>query len=69
MIPIKVGMSSHRTRHFSEGRNLRALEENLDLLEVKRNDVETKEATNKRKTEEYFNKRVKARSFKIEDLV
>lgn len=69
MIPVEVGIPSHRRKSFDTDENGRKLEEHLDLLEERRVSAETSVAACKRKTEQYFNKRVRSRSFKVGDLV
>lgn len=49
--------------------NTKELEENLDLLEERRADVKIRATASKRKTEQYFNRRIRARSFKVGDVV
>lgn len=69
VIQFEVGMLSHRTQHFNVKQSMRALYESLGLPKEKRDGEETRAITNKKKTEQYFNKRVKLRSLKIRDLV
>lgn len=59
VILVEVGMPSHRTQHFNVEQSVRALDASLDLLEEKRDDVETRAASNIKKMEQYFNKIVK----------
>lgn len=60
VIPIEVGLPSHRMKNFNIGNN-RVLQKSLDLLKEIRTDTKERVAANKRKIEQYFNKRVKLR--------
>lgn len=66
---VEVRLPTYRTHHFNLPQNDRALEEHLDLLDEEREEDEIKTILNKRKTELYFNKRVKPKTFKVGDLV
>ncbi|XP_042944642.1 uncharacterized protein LOC122278528 [Carya illinoinensis] len=69
VVPVEIGMPTHQILHFNQRENGGVLEERLDLLEEKRVEAEAQNILHKRKTEHYFNKRVKPRSFKVGDLV
>ncbi|KAF5442889.1 hypothetical protein F2P56_035501 [Juglans regia] len=69
MIPVEVGIPSHRKLNFDANENGKKLEEHLDLLEERRANAETRVVAYKRKTNQYFNKIVRPRSFKVSDLV
>lgn len=66
MVPVEVGMPTYRIQPSS---NDKRLEEQLNLLEEKREEVEIWMAINKQKLEHYFNRRVKPKSFKVVNLV
>ncbi|GKV33305.1 hypothetical protein SLEP1_g41831 [Rubroshorea leprosula] len=55
VIPIEIGVPSFKVTHFDEGRNGQLLRENLDLLDDK--------------IANFYNKRVRPRTFKVGDLV
>lgn len=55
VMPVDIGLSNHRVRHFSKGSNDSRLEEDLDLVEEDMEQVKTQMFTNKRKVEWYFN--------------
>lgn len=69
VITVEVQIPSQRTQRFNIGLNANALEESLDLLEEKRIYAETRATTNRIKMKQYFNKRVKPRSFTTGYLV
>lgn len=69
MIPIEIGMPTYQVQHFDPNLNNERLKENLDLLEERREEAVVHTTNNKRKVEQYFNKRVKPRFFKVEELV
>lgn len=66
---MEVGVPTYWVQHFDQSSNKETLEEQLDLLEEKRQEAKTRIAINKRKAEHYFNRRVQSRSFKVGDLV
>ncbi|XP_041011332.1 uncharacterized protein LOC121255115 [Juglans microcarpa x Juglans regia] len=69
MAPVEVRLPSYRRRNFDLETNVAGLEESLDLLKEIRADAEVRVAAFKKKVEQYFNKRVRPRSFKAGDLV
>lgn len=66
--PIEVRLPSYKISHFTPTQNNRALEEHLDLIEEKREMVRTRLLQEKMRAERYFNKRVKPKTFKVDDL-
>ncbi|XP_042972854.1 uncharacterized protein LOC122304663 [Carya illinoinensis] len=66
---VEIGLSGFRTLYFSVPQNDKAREEFLDLLEEEREIAEARILHEKNKAEQYFNKRVRPRTFKIGDLV
>ncbi|KAL0413484.1 UNVERIFIED_CONTAM: hypothetical protein Sradi_1550100 [Sesamum radiatum] len=69
MIPAELGIPSHRIMHFSEGHNNELLKENLDLLEELREKAFLSVQRYKNIMINAYNKRVKARSFQVGDLI
>ena len=69
MAPVEVGLKSSRIELESVEHNNEALRLNLDLLDEKREQVLKRTKDYQRKTTRYYNKKVKPRSYKPEDLV
>ncbi|GKA14802.1 reverse transcriptase domain-containing protein [Tanacetum coccineum] len=69
VIPAEIGMPTLRTAEIDIVQNDKALEINLDLLEVKREQAAIHEARSKAKMEKYYNFKVRSTSFKPGDLV
>ncbi|GKV41028.1 hypothetical protein SLEP1_g48609 [Rubroshorea leprosula] len=69
VIPIEIGVPSFRVTHFDERRNGQLLRENLDLLDDLREEALLRTLVYKQKIANFYNKRVRPRSFKVGDLV
>lgn len=69
VIPVQIGMSTHKTTNFDSEKNEEGLSNNLHLLEERRDKVVLPTATYKQKMTEYYNSRVNLRRFVAEDLV
>ncbi|GLU18333.1 hypothetical protein SLE2022_346390 [Rubroshorea leprosula] len=69
VIPIEIGVPSFRVTHFDEGRNGQLLRENLDLLDEVREEARLRTLVYKQKIANFYNKRVRPRTFKVGDLV
>ncbi|KAL0420632.1 UNVERIFIED_CONTAM: hypothetical protein Slati_3086100 [Sesamum latifolium] len=69
IIPAQLGIPSHRIMHFLEGHNNELLKENLDLLEELREKAFLRMQRYKNIMINAYNRRVKARSFQVGDLV
>lgn len=69
VIPIKVGLPSHRIDHFSHIQTDDNLRAQLDLLEEKQEVANLRAATYKECSMRYYNSRVKQRIFRVGDLV
>ncbi|GKV47960.1 hypothetical protein SLEP1_g54808 [Rubroshorea leprosula] len=69
VIPIEIGVPSFRVTHFDEGRNGQLLWENLDLLAEVKEEARLRTLVYKQKLANFYNKRVRPRTFKIGDLV
>ncbi|KAA3483412.1 rve domain-containing protein [Gossypium australe] len=59
VIPVEIGMRSHRTQHFEEGVNQEPIRLNLDLIDGFREVVEIKNATRAQQVARYYNSKVK----------
>ncbi|GKV48883.1 hypothetical protein SLEP1_g55671 [Rubroshorea leprosula] len=69
VISIEIGVPSFRVTHFDEGQNGQLLRENLDLLHEVREEARLQTLVYKQKIENFYNKRVRPRAFKVGDLV
>ncbi|GKV13754.1 hypothetical protein SLEP1_g24737 [Rubroshorea leprosula] len=69
VIPVEIGVPSFRVTHFDEGRNGQLLRENLDLLAKVREEARLRTLVYKQKLANFYNKRVRPRTFKVGDLV
>ena len=67
--PVEVGLKSPRIELASVEHNDEALRLNLDLLDEKREQVLKRTKDYQRKTERYYNQKVKPRSYNPSDLV
>ncbi|GKV06276.1 hypothetical protein SLEP1_g18175 [Rubroshorea leprosula] len=69
VIPVEIGVPSFRVTHFDEGRNGQLIRENLDLLAEVREEARLRTLVYKQKLANFYNKRVRPRTFKVGDLV
>ena len=69
MIPVEIGVPSLRRETYNQEENFILQRYELDLLEEKHDLVALRIASYKRKSERYFNSKVKERRFKEGDLV
>ena len=69
MIPVEVGVPSLRCDTYNQKENFALQRYKLDLLEEKRDLTALRIASYKRRSERYFNSKVKERRFKEGDLV
>ena len=69
MVLVKIGIGSLRREEFQTYRNNERLREELEFFEEKREQAMMRNAASKRRTTRYFDKRVKARRFKVGDFV
>ena len=67
--PVKVGLKSPRVEFANTEHNEEILRLNLDLLEEKHEQVLKHAKDYHRKTTKYYDRRVRPRSFKPDDLV
>ena len=69
MIPVEVGIPSLQRDTYDKNENHTLMSYELDLLEEKRDLVALRITSYKRRSERYFNLKVKERRFKEGDLV
>ncbi|GKU90960.1 hypothetical protein SLEP1_g4897 [Rubroshorea leprosula] len=69
VIPVEIRVPSFRVTHFDEGRNGQLLRANLDLFVEVREEARLRTLVYKQKLANFYNKRVRPRTFKIGDLV
>ncbi|XP_038973062.1 uncharacterized protein LOC103706605 [Phoenix dactylifera] len=69
VIPLEIGLPSPRVEHFDAGSSSSQLRNNLDLIEETRKATRVRMAKYQQRTAQYYNARVKVKSFKVGDLV
>jgi hypothetical protein len=69
VIPVEIRLTSWRTNHHDESSNDSQLRTNLDLLDEVRDQAEVKTRVYQQRIARYYDRRVKHREFKVEDLV
>ena len=69
MVPVEVDIPSLRRDTYNQEENFALQRYELDLLEEKRDLADLRIASYKRRSERYFNSKVKERRFKEGDLV
>ena len=69
MIPVEVGIPSLRRETYNQEENHTLMCYELDLLEEKCDLAALRTASYKRRSEKYFNSKVKEKRFKEGDLV
>ncbi|GJW16072.1 reverse transcriptase domain-containing protein [Tanacetum coccineum] len=69
VIPAEIGMPTYQIIQFNEAHNEEEMRLNLDLIQERRETSHIREANYKKKVEQYYNKRVRAVSFKVGDFV
>ena len=69
VVPTELGLPTYRVTTFDEQSNEEAVRGELDLVEEKREQAYLRMAAYKQKAAQYYNRRVKHRSFQIGDLV
>ncbi len=69
VIPLEIGLPSPRVEHHDASSNSSQLRNNLDLIEEIREAARVRMARYQQKTAQYYNARVKVKSFKAGDLV
>ncbi|XP_071718038.1 uncharacterized protein [Rutidosis leptorrhynchoides] len=69
VIPAEILVPTHRVANFEEEVNDDALGENLNFIEERRLMAAIREANNKQQISKYYNKRVRALSFDVDEWV
>ena len=69
VIPVEIGEPTLRVEYYDEKTNNSRLQANLDLLEEKREVAYVRAEAYKQRAAQYYNSRVRARSFQKGDLV
>ncbi|XP_071739404.1 uncharacterized protein [Rutidosis leptorrhynchoides] len=69
VIPTEINVPTMRIVSFDESSNSEELRENINLVEERREMAPIKEAINKQRIANYYNKCVKPLSFQLDDLV
>ncbi|XP_038977811.1 uncharacterized protein LOC120108299 [Phoenix dactylifera] len=69
VIPLEIGLPSPRVEHHDANSNSSQLRNNLDLVEETREAARVCMVRYKRKMAQYYNSRVKAKLFKVGDLI
>ena len=63
MVPVEVGMSSHRRISYDQQQNKVLMENALDLLEEKRELAKLRIASYQQRATRYYNSKVKIKRF------
>ncbi|XP_071689187.1 uncharacterized protein [Rutidosis leptorrhynchoides] len=69
VIPVEITVPTERILSYSEGKNDEKLRTNLNYTEERREMAVIREAANKQRIAKYYDKRVRARTYKVGDLV
>ncbi|XP_071728231.1 uncharacterized protein [Rutidosis leptorrhynchoides] len=69
VIPAEITVPTERILSYSEGENDERLLANLNYAEERREMAAIREAANKQRIAKYYDKRVRARTYKVGDLV
>jgi hypothetical protein len=69
MIPVEVGSLSYRVEHYHPRLNSEGMKLHLDLLQERRDKAQVTMAAYQRRSEQYFNKKVRHLDFGIRDWV
>ncbi|CAL2252900.1 unnamed protein product [Prunus armeniaca] len=69
VVPVEVGEPSYLTETFVPKANEEALALSLDLLEERRTQANLRNEAYKQRVSQYYDSRVRSRSFRIEDWV
>ncbi|GFZ19568.1 hypothetical protein Acr_28g0002730 [Actinidia rufa] len=69
VIPVEIGLPNFRTSNFDKEHNEIKLRLNLDLIDEKRECAKVCKASYKHQVTQYYNQRVKHKSFLLGDLV
>ncbi|XP_071708082.1 uncharacterized protein [Rutidosis leptorrhynchoides] len=69
VIPAEITVPTERILSYSEGENGERLRTNLNYVEERREMAAIREAANKQQIAKYYDKHVRARTYKVGDLV
>ncbi|GKC24185.1 hypothetical protein Tco_1026335 [Tanacetum coccineum] len=69
VIPLEIGMPTHRTMMIREDKNEDEFRLNMDLLQERREAATIREAKYKTKMKQYYNQKVRLMSFKPDGYV
>ncbi|XP_071704482.1 uncharacterized protein [Rutidosis leptorrhynchoides] len=69
VIPAEITVQTKRILSYGEDENGERLPTNLNYAEERREMAAIQEAANKQRIAKYYNKRVRARTYKVGDLV
>ncbi|GKV12387.1 hypothetical protein SLEP1_g23537 [Rubroshorea leprosula] len=69
VIPVEVGLPSDRSDRHDDQNNEQLLRENLDLVEEIREMSRIRNMAHQSRVAKFYNKRVRARQFQVDDLV
>nr|GEW89985.1 reverse transcriptase domain-containing protein [Tanacetum cinerariifolium] len=69
VILAEIGMPTYWTIQFNEAQNKEEMRLNMDLIQERRETATIREAKYKKDVEQYYNKRVRPVSFRVEDFV
>ena len=69
MVPTELEILSYRVANYNQQENAEALRVELDLTEKRRDRAFVRAAAYKQRVSQYFNKKVKRRSFQVGDSV
>ncbi|XP_071708806.1 uncharacterized protein [Rutidosis leptorrhynchoides] len=69
VIQVEITVPTERVLSYSEGENDKRLSTNLNYAKERREMATIREVANKQRIAKYYNKRVRARTYKVGDLV
>ncbi len=69
VIPLEIGLPSPRVEHYDASSSSSQLRNNLDLIEETREAARVRMAKYQQRTAQYYNAKVKVKTFKVGDLV
>nr|GEU63902.1 hypothetical protein [Tanacetum cinerariifolium] len=69
VIPVEIGMPTHRTSSLNEKTNDQELHLNLDILDERREITAIRDARYKQHVEKYYNKKVRHVQFKVGEFI
>lgn len=69
MILVEIKLTNYRTAQIIPKKNTKSLWLSLDMIEERRQEAAVQATTYQHLMAKYYNKRVKERNFKVDDLV